>query len=226
MGFIVAVVLLVLAVVGGIIRTVFARLLGDEIKSWLPCIVERLLRRAVASLPKDQRERFQEEWHSHLDEIPGEIGKLVVALGFPFAARRMSRILGGTGKYYSLKRLKNRFLDLCFSTTLLVLFLPLTTLVSLAVWIETGGPVLFRQECVGLAGKKFYRLKFRTMRTNLTRAAGSQAATELDNRITRVGLFLRENHLDELPQLINVLRGEMTLVGPRPRTYLKHPQRA
>jgi len=217
MGFIVAVVLLVLAVVGGIFQTVFARLLGDEIKSWLPWIVERLLRHAVASLPKDQRERFQEEWQSHLDEIPGDIGKLVVAVGFPFAARGMSGILSRTGERYSVKRLTKRFLDLSVSTAGLVFFLPLIALVSLAVWSETKGPVFFRQECVGMGGRKFYLLKFRTMRTDATSAAGSEYATEVDNRITRVGLLLRKYQLDELPQLINVLRGDMTLVGPRPK---------
>jgi hypothetical protein len=217
MGLIVAVVLLALAVVGGIFQTVFARLLGDEIKSWLPWIVERLLRHAIVSLPKDQRERFQEEWHSHLDEIPGEIGKLVVALGFSFAARRMSGILSGTGEYYSAKRLMKRFLDLCVSTVALVWALPLMALVSLAVWFETEGPVFFRQECVGLGGKKFYLLKFRTMRTHLKKAPGPECATAVDKQITRVGLYLRKYQLDELPQLINVLRGDMTLVGPRPK---------
>jgi len=205
-------------VVGGIFQTVFARLLGDEIKSWLPWMVERLLRHAVTSLPKGQRERFQEEWRSHLNEIPGEIGKLAVALGFPFAARRMSGILSGTVQYYSFKRLKKRFLDLCFSTTLLVLFLPLMALVSLAVWFDSEGSVLFREECVGLGGKKFYRLKFRTTRTDVTRATGPGYATAASKRITRVGLFLRKYQVDELPQLINILRGDMTFVGPRPRT--------
>jgi hypothetical protein len=217
MGFIVAVVLLVLAVVGGTIKTVLVRLLGDEIKSWLPWIVEQLLRHAVASLPKDQRERFQEEWHSHLDEIPGEIGKLVVALGFPFAARGMSGILSGTGERYSVKRVIKRFLDLTASTAGLVFFLPLMAVVSLAVCFETEGPVFIRQECIGMGGRKFQLLKFRTMRTDATRAACPEYATGVDKRITRVGLLLRRYQVDELPQLINVLRGDMTLVGPRPR---------
>ncbi len=95
-----------------------------------------------------------------------------------------------------------------------VLCLPLMLLVALAIRIESPGPVLFVQERVGLGGRRFKLLKFRSMRE----AAGAHSEWEGDNadRITRVGRLLRKFRLDELPQFVNVLRGDMNIVGPRP----------
>lgn len=78
---------------GGVIAATMSQQLADEFKAWMPWIVRRLIQRAVGRLPENQRERFEEEWQSHLDEVPGEIGKLCVALGFLSAARKMSSIL-------------------------------------------------------------------------------------------------------------------------------------
>jgi len=97
----------------------------------------------------------------------------------------------------------------------LLLAWPVMLLVALAIWCETGRPLLFRQKRIGLHGKEFEMLKFRSMRQD-AEAAGPAWATANDNRITRLGSFLRKYRLDELPQLVNVLRGDMSLVGPRP----------
>ena len=94
----------------------------------------------------------------------------------------------------------------------LVLLAPVLMLVALAIRVDGGGPVLFKQERVGRYGRPFRVWKFRSMRLD----AGSEWATHEDKRVTRVGTFLRKFSLDELPQLFNVLRGEMSLVGPRP----------
>lgn len=88
--------------------------------------------------------------------------------------------------------------------------------ISLAMWYDSPGPVFFRQERVGKAGKTFKILKLRTMIPDAEKMTGPQWASGDDPRITRVGKFLRKSRLDEMPQLINVLRGEMSLVGPRP----------
>ncbi len=95
-----------------------------------------------------------------------------------------------------------------------VLFLPFMALVALAIRLESDGPVLFVQERVGLGGKRFKLLKFRSMRAADGRH--SEWAGDNEQRITRVGRVLRKFRLDELPQFINVLRGDMNLVGPRP----------
>jgi sugar transferase (PEP-CTERM system associated) len=108
-----------------------------------------------------------------------------------------------------------RSLDVIFALVGLFLAWPLMVGAAVAIWLETGRPLLFRQKRVGLNGKEFEILKFRSMRKD-AEAAGPAWATLTDSRITRVGSFLRKYRLDELPQLITVLRGEMSLVGPRP----------
>jgi len=108
-----------------------------------------------------------------------------------------------------------RSLDVIFALIGLFLSWPLMAAAAVAIWLETGKPLLFRQKRVGLNGKEFEILKFRSMRKD-AEAGGPAWATATDSRITRVGSFLRKYRLDELPQLITVLRGEMSLVGPRP----------
>ena len=105
--------------------------------------------------------------------------------------------------------------EIAFCIALLMLTLPVTIIAAIAILIEGGGPVLFRQVRVGLNGLTFDVLKFRTMRTN-AEANGPVWATLDDPRVTRVGAFLRKTRIDELPQLFNVMRGDMALVGPRP----------
>jgi sugar transferase (PEP-CTERM system associated) len=108
-----------------------------------------------------------------------------------------------------------RMIDVVVSLITLVVCVPLFALAALAIYIESGSPILFRQERTGLRGKTFRMLKFRSMRNN-AEADGPQWASDGDRRITRVGKWLRKSRIDELPQAINVLRGEMSIVGPRP----------
>jgi sugar transferase (PEP-CTERM system associated) len=108
-----------------------------------------------------------------------------------------------------------RLLDLLFAAVGLILALPFMLLVALAVRLDSPGPVFFRQERVGRGGRAFTLWKFRSMRTD-AEAAGARWAVAGDPRVTRVGRFIRKTRLDELPQLWNVLVGDMSLVGPRP----------
>ncbi len=108
-----------------------------------------------------------------------------------------------------------RALDVAVSLVLILLLLPVLALVSLAVAVETRGPVLFCQRRTGRHGRVFGMLKFRSMRV-MEDGAEVLQATQHDPRVTRVGRVLRTTSLDELPQLFNVLFGEMSLVGPRP----------
>src|SRR5205807_8803520 len=89
-------------------------------------------------------------------------------------------------------------------------------LVALAVRLDSKGPILYKQERVGWRGRPFEVLKFRSMREDAEAAHGAQWALEDDPRVTRVGRILRKYRLDELPQFINVIRGNMSFVGPRP----------
>ncbi len=106
-----------------------------------------------------------------------------------------------------------RALDVCWALAAVVILSPVLATVAVAVLVAQGRPVLFRQERPGLHGKPFTMVKFRTMRA--TRPGEVWYLTD-ELRITRIGQFLRSTSLDELPELWNVLRGEMSLVGPRP----------
>lgn len=108
-----------------------------------------------------------------------------------------------------------RMIDIIVSLTALIFCLPIFAIIAVAIVVESGFPILYRQERTGLHGRTFKVLKFRSMYNDAERN-GPQWSSQNDARITRVGKFLRKSRLDELPQVINVLRGEMSIVGPRP----------
>ncbi len=111
--------------------------------------------------------------------------------------------------------LLKRPLDMLLSAFMLVLSAPVSALIALAIKLEDGGPVFYHQQRWGRWGERFEVYKFRTMVPDSDRRCGLKQAQENDHRITRVGRLLRATGLDELPQLINILRGEMSFVGPR-----------
>jgi sugar transferase (PEP-CTERM system associated) len=148
-----------------------------------------------------------EDAHSCNERISGRIvlehlspSWLILSNGF-----RKSRLLFAS----------KRILDIAVSAIALLLTLPFMAVVAAAIWLETGRPILFRQNRTGLGGKEFEIIKFRSMYQNAEANGPSWAAND-DRRITRVGKFIRKFRLDELPQVFNVFRGEMSLVGPRP----------
>ena len=112
--------------------------------------------------------------------------------------------------------LVKRAIDLSCALLGLVLSLPLMILVALATRLDSRGPLIYRQTRVGLRGHTFELLKFRSMRSDAEEENGAQWARQQDPRVTRVGRFLRKYRLDELPQFLNIVRGEMSFVGPRP----------
>jgi|CZKG01.1.fsa_nt_gi lipopolysaccharide/colanic/teichoic acid biosynthesis glycosyltransferase len=109
-----------------------------------------------------------------------------------------------------------RAIDIVLSASVLVLSSPLLALAALAIRLESPGPVIYRQRRAGLHGHPFDVLKLRTMVEGAEHIGAGLAVNENDSRITRVGELLRRSSLDELPNLVNVLRGEMSLIGPRP----------
>lgn len=117
-----------------------------------------------------------------------------------------------------LRILSKRAFDVFVSVAMLMLTWPLLVMVAVAIWIESGPghPILYRQERVGLLGKAFQLVKFRSMRTDAEIDGVARWAGKDDGRVTRVGRVIRRTRLDELPQLWNILRGNMSIVGPRP----------
>jgi sugar transferase (PEP-CTERM system associated) len=162
--------------------------------------LERLLECKKAGFPVIQYLSFVEREIRRIDLKRMELGWLVYTDGFTF---------GG------LDRFLKRGFDLVVSSVVLFLTAPLILGGMLAIRWEGPGPVLYRQERVTKDGYVFSIMKLRTMRVN-AEANGAVWAAEKDNRITRVGNFLRRARIDELPQLLNILKGEMSFVGPRP----------
>ncbi len=113
-------------------------------------------------------------------------------------------------------RFQKRSLDLILGLVALFFLAPLMALTAIAIKLESPGPVLFRQVRVGQGNRQFMMYKFRSMRVDATDSDGKQSTQRADPRITRVGNFIRRTSIDELPQLFNVLRGSMSIVGPRP----------
>jgi lipopolysaccharide/colanic/teichoic acid biosynthesis glycosyltransferase len=115
-----------------------------------------------------------------------------------------------------MPRVVRRAIDIAVSATALVLTAPLIAVAMLAIRLETAGDPIYRQRRVGLRGREFEVLKLRTMVSGAEHRGAGLAINANDVRITRVGSVLRRTSLDELPNLLNVLRGEMSLIGPRP----------
>lgn len=112
-----------------------------------------------------------------------------------------------------------RFFDILLSGAALIILSPILLVVSIAIHMEDGGPVFFKQERVTIGGKRFMILKFRSMIVDAEKDGRPHPAGEKDDRITKVGNFIRATRIDELPQLINIFKGEMTIVGPRPERW-------
>ena len=109
-----------------------------------------------------------------------------------------------------------RWFDIAVSVVCLVVFSPLFLYCYILIRNEDGGPAIFSQERIGMHGKPFFIYKFRSMKVDAENNEPALACPANDDRLTKVGAFLREHHLDELPQLWNVLKGDMSFIGPRP----------
>ena len=112
-----------------------------------------------------------------------------------------------------------RFFDVVLSGLALIVLSPILLIVAIAIHAEDGGPVFFKQERVTLGGKRFMILKFRSMIVDAEKDGRPHPAGEKDDRITKVGNVIRATRIDELPQLWNIFRGDMSIVGPRPERW-------
>ncbi|HEU4754206.1 MAG TPA: sugar transferase [Armatimonadota bacterium] len=200
---------------------------GERLPGALGCIGE------AADLARELRadrllvtESTAVAWALHeqvLDQaLPTEV--FVVPDGYELAIWRPSSRRVGDVPLYRLPRPRvdgqdafvKRVFDITISALLLVLLAPVMLVAMLAVRCGSRGPALFRQERVGRNGRRFQMVKLRTMVADAEKEGPQLCAGKRDPRLTPVGRFLRKTHLDEVPQLGNVLRGEMSLVGPRP----------
>ena len=130
---------------------------------------------------------------------------------------RASWLIFGDGfRQGFLRSLVKRVFDLVVASCLLVLSLPLMLVTAVLIALETGAPIFYRQERVGRNGRVIHVTKFRSMRLDAERDGKPRWAVTNDSRVTRVGRFIRKYRIDELPQLLSVLKGDMSLVGPRP----------
>lgn len=125
-------------------------------------------------------------------------------------------LIVSTGPLHLRDRIVKRIFDIVVSAIALLLLSPLLIGVAIAIRLETPGPVVFRQQRIGRDNTLFMMLKFRSMHHDQCDSAASVLTKRADSRVTRIGQFIRRNSIDELPQLINVLRGDMSMVGPRP----------
>ncbi|HSX56900.1 MAG TPA: sugar transferase, partial [Sphingomonas sp.] len=121
-----------------------------------------------------------------------------------------------TGPLDLLDRVVKRGFDVAVAGVALVVLSPLFVVVAALIKFDSDGPVFFKQTRIGRGNQMFSMLKFRSMRVETLDGAGNRSTSREDDRITRVGAFIRKTSIDELPQIINVLRGEMSIVGPRP----------
>lgn len=184
----------------------------DRLGRWLRCFD-----RAIIACPADRRE----VWSLILRgaNINGEIVvpeiNLSGAIGIGAYNGQQTQIVS-QGPLGMANRAKKRLFDLALTVPTLLALTPLLALIALAIKLESKGPVLFVQKRVGRANALFNIYKFRSMRVEQCDANGMRSASRDDDRITKVGRILRGTSLDELPQLFNVLLGDMSLVGPRP----------
>ncbi|MFM9828583.1 MAG: sugar transferase [Sphingomonas sp.] len=184
--------------------------------SWLAEVVEQYDRVVVSCTPEKRQ-----AWALILKAY-NVTGEILLDQGSPLGAIALARYRGSDtalvsrGPMSLVDRIKKRGMDLALAGLALLVLAPLLLAVAVAIKLDSRGPVLFSQVRLGRGNRRFNILKFRSMRVQEMDPSGSRSATRDDERITRVGRFIRRTSIDELPQLINVLKGEMSIVGPRP----------
>ncbi len=200
---------------GLIVAPLLLNLLAAEAYSWCPRWAERFVRLHSSRLPKALGERMVEEWRATIDETPGNLAKLLVALDLFRATPQLKHeFLYSTVPYRPIFDFFSRLWDIVFAACGLILCLPLALLLALAIRLESRGPVLIKDLRVGQHRRVFSLYQLRTGRACDGGECGLKGREHY--HLTRVGRLLERMRLDELGLLLNVLRGHMSLVGPTP----------
>lgn len=192
--------------------------------NWLPLTDPAVPVFAIDAIVADLRSDIPDEWERFLADraldgtLVMHVKQMEESLTGRVAIEHLSENNFGSlipGIVYAKVK---RFWDVAMSLTLLPILFPVLLLVGILVKIDSKGPIFFRQERMGFRGRKFRMYKFRSMRQVETELDARQAAMTRDDdvRVTRIGKYLRRYRIDELPQIINILRGEMSWIGPRP----------
>lgn len=175
----------------GICAEVLSRQLADEFKAWTPRITEWLVVRAVKRLPSSERDRYLEEWQSHINEIPGEVGKIIVGLQLLPAARKMSSSMRKQAKEDNASDLTSAALAFSFATLSIITAAPAMILIALIIKLGSRGPCLNRQERIGRGGRKFWLYSFRTLKELEPKSTKEHDLGSSSYRMTKIGRFLR-----------------------------------
>jgi lipopolysaccharide/colanic/teichoic acid biosynthesis glycosyltransferase len=173
----------------------------------------------VVSCPRERREAwaFLLKSSGVYGEIVSEPAHALGALGVHrYEGQGRTTLVVSTGPLGLRGRITKRLFDVGVASAGMIVLAPLLLVIAILIKLEDGGPVLFIQRRLGRGNQFFDMLKFRSMREEKLDQDGNRSASRDDDRITRIGHFIRRTSIDELPQLINVLRGEMAIVGPRP----------
>lgn len=173
--------------------------------------------RVVVRCPPERRDQWAhvlQGMNVHAEIMAPEITQ-TRASGIGSFAGRPTYVVA-SGPLNLRDRMLKRAFDVGVASVALLALLPLLLLVAVAIKLDSPGPVLFRQKRIGRQNRLFDICKFRSMRTERCDSAGARSTSRDDDRITRVGAFIRQTSIDELPQLLNVLKGDMSIVGPRP----------
>jgi len=141
---------------------------------------------------------------------------VIMQSGLPLKIRDQLPVMPDEAKLGRQSALRRWFIDIPLSALALLGLLPLLTAIAVIIKITSPGPVMFLQKRTGLNGQEFDVLKFRSMRTDAGDHSGVRQTTANDDRVTAVGRFIRATSIDELPQLWNILKGDMSIIGPRP----------
>jgi lipopolysaccharide/colanic/teichoic acid biosynthesis glycosyltransferase len=202
---------------------VFARQLGLSASANDPDSFNRIGRmlgncdRVLLACPPERRLAWTQTLKGvgiHVDVLTPELDHLG-AIEVRHSGGR-SALMVAAGPLGVRDRILKRALDLAITVPALIAFAPFMIVIALAIRLTSRGPVFFRQPRVGQANRIFQVLKFRSMRVETSDSGGIRSASKDDDRITPIGLLLRRTSLDELPQLLNVFKGDMSIVGPRP----------
>jgi sugar transferase len=189
---------------GELLMIIMTRIIGEEVREWIRWLTKRVMLRAVSRLPAEQQ-RFDEEWRSHLDEVPGDVGKLMTALGFLLAARRMMPLLAHRPARSTLREVTQRAYEIVVSAGAIFFVAPVCLLAAFTIKLESKGPIISRTQEVDQNGRAFLRYRFRLFKEIST------APGHTSHLLTRTGWVLLRTGLDELPSLANVLKGDIRL---------------